>query len=182
MVNKGLNHGVVDVGGGVQPAHVIKVRWEVRRQDGTTARLQVPFHDVVHITGQTVIDAIRTHTAKVSRRCRGSVRTREDVWITDTALSFGLQANQFPLNNGFIKIEVAEPVTIVSAAGTGAEGTTAPTAASSSSSSSTAAPTTDVAFKKSARWRTIVPEDTFYLPLRFPVTRLPFILTCHSRA
>lgn len=44
---------------------MIKVRWEVRRPDGTVARLQVPFHDVVHVTGQTVIDAIRCHTAKV---------------------------------------------------------------------------------------------------------------------
>jgi hypothetical protein len=51
-----------------QPAHVIKVRWEVRRPDGTTVRLQVPFRDVVHVTGQTVIDAIQAHTAKVERR------------------------------------------------------------------------------------------------------------------
>jgi len=121
-----------------EPAHVIKVRWEVRKPDGTVVRLQVPFHDVVHVTGQDVIDIIRTHTAK---------------------------PNHFPKSNGFVKVEIPEPVVIVSAAGVGAGAAVVPSSSSSSSSSSSPS-----AKEKQAttQWRAVLPEDKFYLPLRFP--------------
>jgi hypothetical protein len=98
------------------------------------------------------------------------------------------QANQFPKSNGFVKVEIAEPVTVVSAAGTGTcscscrllllpSSTSSrrrsfrlkPTPPNNAGAEGAVAAEAAKVSKKDSRWRTVVPEDTFYLPLRFPV-------------
>lgn len=62
----------------VNPPHVIKLRWKVRKPNGKIIRLQKPFVDVTSITGAEVIAVVKEYTH---------------------------QKNKLPDLNGFVKIE-----------------------------------------------------------------------------